>query len=716
MPHPIQDLTDAEIRDAINLLQERKPLPDKYRFLLFEDKRQVEVIWNGKTNDVTHTVLPFQTIEVIDEPRAEESDTTEMGLTLDSRGRQLSGWSNKLIWGDNKLILSSLKNGPLRQQIEDAGGLKLIYIDPPFDVGADFSTDIKIGNDVFHKEANILEQIAYRDTWGRGTDSFMSMIYERLILMRDLLAEDGSIYVHCDWRVNSMVRLALDSVFGSEQHVNEVIWCYKSGGTSKTTYAKKHDTIYYYSKEDEPIFNLQKEKSYMKPWSGKNPAQTYYEDERGSYTLVNTKDWWQDIGMLSTDAYERQGYPTQKPEALLERIIKASSNEGDLVADFFCGSGTTAAVAEKLGRKWIATDLGKFGIHTTRKRMIQVQRELRKEDKDWRAFEILNLGRYERQHYVAVPGNLRGKEREKKLAERTREFIALILKAYKAEAEENDGFFHGRKAGRAVLVGPVNLPVTRLFVEEVLMECRKRRLTRCDLLAFEFEMGLFPNILEEAKQKGIDLQPKYIPKDVFDKRAIERDQVIFHDVSFIEATPRFDKKNPQEIRIELTDFSVYYSQGAADNAVAALEKKRGAGSQVVCEKGQLIKLIKSKDGEHSREILTKHWSDWIDYWSIDFDYESKKEIVREAVGLATNVGDSPDLIPAEDELVTYEEKWTGEYVFENEWQSFRTRKDRDLELTSATHTYAQPGQYRVAVKVVDIFGNDTMTLIPVTVS
>lgn len=156
-----------------------------------------------------------------------------------------------------------MKAGPLRQQIEHAGGLKLIYIDPPFDVGADFSMDVEIGGETFHKEANLLEQIAYRDTWGRGADSFISMLYERLVLMKDLLSNDGSI-----------------------------------------------------------------------------------------------------------------GYPTQKPEALLERIVKACTNEGDLVADFFVGSGTTAAVAEKLGRKWIATDLGKFGVHTTRKRLIGVQRDL----------------------------------------------------------------------------------------------------------------------------------------------------------------------------------------------------------------------------------------------------------------------------------------------------------------------------------------------------
>ena len=201
-------LTEQEQQEIIRYLEADKPLPDKYRFLLFEDKREVELVWNGKTSEVCNIVLPFQVIEQVDEPRAEKPADTALAderLRSDARGRQLKGWTNKLIWGDNKLILSSLKNGPLREEIEKQGGLKLIYIDPPFDVGADFSMDIEIGGDTFTKKPNILEEIAYRDTWGKGADSFIAMIYERLVLMRDLLAEDGSIYVHCDWRVNSFI-------------------------------------------------------------------------------------------------------------------------------------------------------------------------------------------------------------------------------------------------------------------------------------------------------------------------------------------------------------------------------------------------------------------------------------------------------------------------------------------------------------------------------
>ncbi|MDA8159972.1 MAG: DNA methyltransferase, partial [Desulfobacteraceae bacterium] len=193
----MSQLTETEKQEIIRHIEAGKPLPDKYRFLLFDDKREVELVWNGKTSEVCNVVLPFQVIEQVDEPRAEKPASLQLGLfDLDNRGRQLKGWTNKLIWGDNKLILSSLKNGPLREEIEAQGGLKLIYIDPPFDVGADFSMDIEIGGDTFTKRANVLEELAYRDTWGKGADSFISMIYERLVLMRDLLAEDGSIFVH----------------------------------------------------------------------------------------------------------------------------------------------------------------------------------------------------------------------------------------------------------------------------------------------------------------------------------------------------------------------------------------------------------------------------------------------------------------------------------------------------------------------------------------
>ena len=243
-------LTEQEQQEIVRFIEADKPLPDKYRFLLFGDKREVELVWNGKTSEVCNIVLPFQVIEQVDEPRAEKPEDTALQLGMfDERGRQLKGWTNKLIWGDNKLILSSLKNGPLREEIEKQGGIKLIYIDPPFDVGADFSMDIEIGGDTFTKKPNILEEIAYRDTWGKGADSFIAMIYERLVLMRDLLAEDGSIYVHCDWRVSAYMRNILDEVFGEKCFNNEVIWQKTMSRKAQTSgFGNIHDTIFFYLK------------------------------------------------------------------------------------------------------------------------------------------------------------------------------------------------------------------------------------------------------------------------------------------------------------------------------------------------------------------------------------------------------------------------------------------------------------------------------------
>ena len=414
------DLTEPEKRDLIKLIEQGRPLPEKYRFLLFEDKREVELVWNGKSRDVCTAVLPFQTLEHIDEPRREKAQEDELGF--DMGGRQVKGWTNKLIWGDNKLILSSLKSGALRRQIEDAGGLKLIYIDPPFDVGADFSMDIEIGGETFHKEPNLLEQIAYRDTWGRGADSFISMIYERLILMRDLMHPEGSIYLHCDWRLVGALRTVMEEVFG---HIENIISWKRSALAAgvKTQWRNSQDFILFFSKSGRHTFNPQfgeystsSKKHYSREdekgmfrvvplmasgkssgetgqiWRGVDPNKRgkngmhwlkkidalekldaeelivwnsqgipelkyYLEEAKGVYV----SDFWDDIDVINSMADEYQGYNTQKPEALLERIIKASSNKGDLIADFFCGSGTTAAVAESLGRKWIATDLGKFG-------------------------------------------------------------------------------------------------------------------------------------------------------------------------------------------------------------------------------------------------------------------------------------------------------------------------------------------------------------------
>ena len=740
-------LTDNEKREIIQMIEDDESLPDEYRFKLFDNNQKVELIWDGKTNEKSNVVLPFQTIECIDEPRKTgtisytQSDLFNFGV--DKRGRQIQGWSNKLIWGDNKLILSSLKSGPLKEEIEAQGGIKLIYIDPPFDVGADFSMDIEIGDESITKQQNVLEEIAYRDTWGNGSDSFIAMIYERLSLMKDLLATDGSILVHCDYRVNSYIRLILDELFGKEGFKSEIIWK-RTGGhhVSNKKLDVMTDTILYYTKSDNFIFNPQLELlsekeldekfPHLEPetnrrfnhekleqssnsssagetriiqgkeltsdigwrWSQKtfderleqNPYLIYwtnngrprYKNYADEYEGRDVGSLWTDVNPLASGSNERVGYPTQKPEVLLERIIKMASNENDIVADFFCGSGTTLAVAEKLGRKWIGSDLGKFSIHTTRKRMIEVQRDLKYSGRDYRAFEILNLGKYERQYYMSMGSDSLDENHERILSQKENEFTSLILSAYKAEPINEFNTLKGNKLGRFVSIGPIDMPVSRLFVEEVLDECIEKQFTKVDILGFEFEMGLFPDIQDYAKDKAIDLNLKFIPKDVFDKRAIEKDQVKFYDVSYIDVD--YELKD-NKISIELTDFAVFYNQD--ENK----EPTKKGQSILKISNGNLIK-VKNDNGVIKKEVITKNWTDWIDYWSIDFDYESKKEIIRN-----------------EDEEI-----WTGKYIFENEWQSFRTKNDRKLLLKSPLYPIKR-GQTKIAVKVVDIFGNDTMKII-----
>ena len=745
-------LTDNEKRDVVKLIEQGKDLPEKYRFLLFEESKQVELNWNGKSDDTTNIDLPFQIIEQVDEPRTEKAKFAQGEFHFGS-GRQIAGWTNKLIWGDNKYILSSLKNGPMRSEIEKEGGLKLIYIDPPFDVGADFSMNVEIGQDSYEKKPNILEQLAYRDTWGKGKDSFLSMIYERLILMKDLLSDDGSIFLHCDWRLNSSLRLILDELFGNENYKNEIIWKRKGGSANPEHqldnsvdyllwYSKSKDSKInqQYTRESDEALNYIKERFVHKEKDGRaymtspivspNYRENLIYEYKGfkpprngwSISLEKMKQWdkeeklyfpkngnriyrkifldeyqgqpisniWTDVFKINPMSKERLDYPTQKPETLIERVLELSTNDGDLVADFFCGSGTTAAVAEKKNRKWICSDLGKFSIHTCRKRMISIQRQLKKDKKDWRAFEILNLGKYQRQHFIYDGKTERDEIKINIKKKKEKEFKLLILNAYKAT--EIDGFktIHGKKNNSCVSIGPINQPLSRNHVEEVINECLKNKITSVDILGFEYEMGLFPTIQEEAKSKGLSLAYKQIPMEVFDKRAVTKGEVIFHDVAYIEFKPIFKGK---KVSVQLTDFAVFYNE---DNF--NIDENLSPGkSKIVVENGQILEKRKDKKGIIKEKILTKDWHDWIDYWSVDYDYESKPEIVK----FKTSDG-------------KLEEEWTGNYIFENEWQSFKEKNGDKLQLKSSEKEILS-GKTKIAVKVVDIFGNDTMKVIEVKI-
>ena len=301
---------------------------------------------------------------------------------------QDAGWMNRLIYGDNLLAMAALLAGD-EHTPSLRGKVDLIYIDPPFDSKADYRTKVTLPGVELEQRPTVIEQFAYSDTWSDGTASYLAMITPRLILMRELLADTGSIYVHLDWHVGHYVKLVMDEIFGKKSFVNEIVWCYSIGGKGDGRFARKHDTIQLYAKSDSPIFNgkdpmvvmNRKPNSHMRlkvdadgreyqektdKKSGK--VYRYYVDE-GKIP----EDYWTDIEQLNREDSERVGYDTQKPQALLRRILAASSNPGSIICDFFGGSGTTAAVAEKLGRRWITTDLGKPACMIMRKRLIDLE-------------------------------------------------------------------------------------------------------------------------------------------------------------------------------------------------------------------------------------------------------------------------------------------------------------------------------------------------------
>ena len=747
-----EDLSQQE-RDLIaNLIRDGKPVPARYIPSISDNPLKTELIWPGKSTLMDTSVLPFQSIEHIDEPRKGTSQQFDLFSMSESTGRQSGGWTNKLIWGDNSLILSSLVNGPLKTDIEKAGGLKLVYIDPPFDVGADFSMDIDVGEDSVTKKPSVVEEVAYRDTWGRGTDSYASMIYTRVNLIFQLLDSNSFLVLHCDFRTAGITRVILDEVFGMENFVNQISW-------QKTTAVKAQSSsfpnvsdvifvfkkgnpevkkIYIESQKDDKTYSLIEENTGRKygsfdfTQSGPGPSRNF--GERGTLAPPNGKHWiwsqeridegldkgliiftssglprvkryldeklgnvvgdiWADdwVLPLSANSGERTGYPTQKPEALLSRILDALTEEGDLVADFFCGSGTTLAVAEKSGRKWIGTDLGRFAIHTSRKRLISIQREASKLGQPFRAFEILNLGGYERAHQVGIDPSLDDDNKNLQAAIKREEFVDLILSAYGAQKSDQLVPFSGSKGGTAILIGGIDSAVTQDQVQQAIDTALSVGISRVDVLGFEFEMGISPAMSDAAKEQGLTLTVRYIPNEVFDKRAIAKGQVKFYEAGYVEA--KCEVKN-KTLQVSLTDFGVFYRQNDADEIAAEL---RNGNAKVVVDQGQVVRVAKDKKGVITKENLTSNWQDWIDYWAVDFDFASQPEVV-------TVLEEGKEV-----------KKRTGKFIFENEWQSFRTKSDRSLELTSSPFSYADPGNYSVAVKVIDIFGNDTTRVFKIKV-
>ncbi|MBP8698803.1 MAG: site-specific DNA-methyltransferase [Syntrophorhabdaceae bacterium] len=600
--------------------------------------KKTELVWRGKYDDEGRLVpvekpgpYPFQIVESINEPRIEKGDASKQGTLFDYwKGDEGStfedGWKNKLIWGDNKFVMSSLLE-------KFAGKIDLIYIDPPFATGADFTVDVEIGEKgkEIHKEHSILEEKAYRDTWGQGIDSFISMMYERLILMRDLLTEEGSIYVHCDYRVSSYIRLLLDEVFGTDSIRNHILYLYSGGGIPQTEMPKKHDDIFWYSKGTRWIYNpIYREYSEGTQQRGRTAIKGDNAQLRQEGTPIN--NWWPDVKKITSPTdLEKLYYPTQKSEELLKRITTLSSNKNDLVADFFCGSGTTCAVAEKLGRRWIGVDLGRYAIHTTRKRLLEIEhsKSLTEEGKKYgrkaRPFEILNLGKYERQFWQVKAF---GRKDEKQAMY---EYLAFILKLYGAEPIAGSSFIHGKKGNALVYIGAVDSPVTIQEVTDALHDTREMGQKELHVLGWEWEMGLNDAIQEVAKQMGVRLKLRIIPMDAIDPQAAGKGDVKFFELAYFKVD--IETKG-LKVKVKLEDFVIPHTD-----------------------------LI---DAETKAKITV--WSDWIDYWAVDFDFQND--------------------------------------TFNNGWTSYRTKQERKLRL-AADHEYKTPGTYKVFVKIIDIFGIDT---------
>lgn len=601
--------------------------------------------WKDKRTTVDRIVLPFQSLEVIEtinESRATREK--EKGSMFRQKPNEIdTTWRNKLIWGDNKYVMSAL----LEQY---AGKIDLIYIDPPFATGANFNTTVTIGESEIEqtKEASAIEELAYRDTWGQGLDSFLQMMYDRLILMRELMHDTGFICVHLDFRVDSYIRIMLDEIFGTDNFRNHIIWHYPGRERLSTQkFQSKHDSIFIYAKSANARMNpVTKEwtredrlKALRRKIHKDNDGREWFWETRGQASGIEPykryldeyvekggalNDVWGDIQFLRGNHPERVGYDTQKPEELLERFIDALSDDGELVADFFCGSGTTAAVAEKLGRRWITSDLGRYSIHTTRKRMLEID--------GCKPFEILNIGKYERQYWQTFNFG-------KKTAEQTfAEYTAFILKLYKAEALPGSPYIHGKKGAKLVHIGGVDAPVTLNDIQKALEETRRMKQKELVVLGWEWEMGLHDVVEQEAAKAGIKLQLLSIPREAMDKRAVDAGDIQFFELAYLETEV---KKSVHGYQIKLTDFIIPNLDLVPD---------------------EVKKLIKK-------------WSDYIDYWSVDWDYKDD--------------------------------------TFHNQWQSYRTKKDRSLELTTDPHTYEKKGDYKVMVKVIDIFGNDTTHIIEI---
>lgn len=563
--------------------------------IVAEGKKEVERIMErlDSGNKIT-----LQTNEYVLPVRKEENLFRSKYQEIDGQN-----WFNRLCYGDNLLVMQALLNGDEATGLPSMRGMiDLIYIDPPYDSKADYRTKITLPNGNIEQRPNVLEQFAYSDTWKEGTVSYLKMMYPRLYLMKELLSDKGSIYVHVDWHVGHYVKILLDEIFGKNNILNEIIWCYKSGGVGDKTFSKKHDTILFYKKNSDVIFNVQKEKSYMGlDYSTGNKNVKLYNDNDGlgSYTLVNVKDWWNTIGMLATSSKERVGYATQKPSELLERIIKASSNEGSIVADFFGGSGTTAAVAEKLNRRWITSDFGKPANMIMRKRLI---------DQEAKPFLYQAVGDYQKEVFASS-----------KEFKRVGDLSQVVLNLFGATPffDENAPRNLGQMKGSRTLVY-VDSPnkMTGLSTIKKAQELRESFMggwSKVIILGwnFTFDIG---NVLKDIDRSQVEVL--VIPPDLLDKlkskanfkKLVDSNKIKFSSLQYLtikEPKVSSISCDTEEIEIELDNYVLL-----SPDALPLDDKYKESLQNVIANEPLALIEYWSVDPDYDGETFRSKWQDY----------------------------------------------------------------------------------------------------------
>lgn len=505
------------------------------------------------------------------------------------------GWMNRLIYGDNLLAMQALLAGDAQTGLPSLRGMvNLIYIDPPYDSKADYRTKISLPGTDIQQKPTVIEQFAYADTWEDGTISYLKMICPRLLLMRELLSSKGSILVHIDWHVAAYMKVLMDEIFGKENFVNEIVWCYSGPAASNRCFSRKHDTILLYGRGPERIFNMQ----FLKHKSGiHNTGQVFGSTDGDAKRIEELtaqgkkcEDWWIDI--YTGDRYRNElvGYATQKPEALLERIIKASSNEGDLVCDFFGGSGTTAAVAERLGRRWITCDIGKPASLVMRKRFI---------DQEVKPFLYQSIGDYQKEAF-------RNNKRYKHVGDLSQVVLGLYGALPFTPEQTNDRNFGYIKGTRTlVMVDSPNRLTTAATI-------RRAVEAKASLLGGDWEKVIvlgwnFAFDISQAIQKyeNSNVEVLVIPPDLLDKLAkkgykklVDDKSVRFSSLQYLVAKPLAvtPAGEQDEIDVELENYVLL----SPDNIP-----------------------LDDKDKEKLQQILEQDPLSLIEYWSIDPDYDGE---------------------------------------------------------------------------------------------